>query len=335
MHSDWRNFLQQQGAIFNAGSVANFGNPVAELRAADTGAVLADLSHEGLITATGSDARLFLQGQLSTDMLALTPALSQFSSWSSAKGRIVTLLRLFEYNDAIYVSLPQTLTASVLKRLSMHVLRAQVKLADAGDNMARFGLAGKTAPDLLAASGFSAPRETNAILVKDGVCIIRLHGNTPRFAVHAKPEKLAPLWKSLTGKGVQPAGTDTWTLLRIQTGEPVVHPETSEHFVAQMLGLEKLGAINFKKGCYTGQEVIARAHYRGAVKRHLRRAHCATAILILPGAPIHTRGTEQAVAEVVDACGDASAIWQMLIVLQDEFAGAALQINDSIVTLTT
>lgn len=332
MHPDWRNFLQRQGAVSSAGNTVHF-DKAAGSPAADQGAMLADLSHEGLLSVTGTDARSFLQGQLSTDVLALTPALSQLSSWSNAKGRVVTLLRLFEQDEALYMSLPQTLAATVLKKLSMYVLRAKVKLADAGDTLARFGFAGKHAPDLLAACGFAVPAEINAVCIKDSMHIIRLHGSLPRFTVHGEVQQLHALWTMLAEKGACPVGTDVWTLLRIQAGEPAVHPETSEHFVAQMLGLEELGAINFKKGCYIGQEVIARAHYRGAVKRHLHRAQCATATPISPGDPIHVHGTEQAVAEVADACRDADGLWQMLIVLQDEFGSTPLELNNSSVNL--
>ncbi|MGB9429288.1 MAG: folate-binding protein [Gammaproteobacteria bacterium] len=333
MHPDWRNFLQQQGAIFSADGVGHYGDSDAELRSADRHAVLADLSHEGLIAVSGTGARTFLHGQLSTDVLALTPDLGQFSSWSNAKGRVVTLLRLFECADTLYMNLPHALMAPVLKKLSLYTLRAKVKLADTGDAWARFGLAGHAGPDLLASCGLSAPSETNHISVSDGVYIIRLHGKTPRFALHGEPEKLRPLWQALSEKDARPAGADVWALLRIRAGEPAVHPETLEHFVAQMLGLEELGAINFKKGCYLGQEVIARAHYRGGVKRHLRHAFCAASEPIRPGATIHVTGGDQAVAEVVDAARDAEGMWQMLIVLQDEFIDTPLRTHDAAVIL--
>jgi len=326
MHAHWRNFLQQHGARFAAEGVAHFGNPAVELRAAENGTVIADLSQEGLIRVEGVDARAFLQGQLSTDVLTLTPRTSQLSSWNNAKGRVVTLLRLCERDGAIDMALPLALTAPVLKRLCMYVLRSKVTLREVSDTLARFGVAGSGAPDLLAACGCSAPAEVNAVAVKDGIALIRLPGATPRFIIQGEPEELILLWGALEKKDACPIGSDPWALLRILAREPVLYPETSEHFVAQMLGLEELGVINFKKGCYTGQEVIARAHYRGAVKRHLHRASCESGEIIPPGTPVHANGAGPPAGEVVDACQDSHGKTQMLIVIQDEFQTASLNL---------
>lgn len=326
MHINWRNFLQQRGAQFAGESVVHFGDPAAELQAANHGAVIADVAQEGLIRVEGTDTRAFLQGQLSTDVLALSPATSQLSSWNNAKGRVITLLRLFERDGAIYMTLPQTLTAPVLKRLFLYVLRAKTKLTDVGDNLARFGLAGMRARTLLEEAGIEQPAKINSLASKDGIQIIQLHGDPPRYAVHGTAEALIPLWQRLDSAGARPAGENVWALLKILANEPTVYPETSEHFVAQMLGLEELDAINFKKGCYIGQEVIARAHYRGAVKRHLHRASCASNQAIPPGTPIHANRMEQAAGEVVDARQDSNGETQMLIVVQDEYRTASLSL---------
>jgi hypothetical protein len=131
-----------------------------------------------------------------------------------------------------------------------------------------------------------------------------------------------------------PAGESAWTLGKILAGEPTVYAETSERFVAQMLGLEELGAINFKKGCYTGQEVIARAHYRGAVKRHMVKGRCHSSDSVRPGTAITLQGSDQAVAEVVDAGLDATGTTQLLLVIQDDQRDAKLSLSDgSLVSL--
>ena len=158
--------------------------------------------------------------------------------------------------------------------------------------------------------------------------IIRLHGDVPRYNIHGSAEPLAGLWRTLAAAGAMPVGESAWRLGKILAGEPTVYTETSEHFVAQMLGLEELGAINFKKGCYTGQEVIARAHYRGAVKRHMLRAECRSTEDMRPGTPISLQGIEQAVAEVVDACLDAAGMTQLLLVIQDDDRDAKLSLRD-------
>lgn len=334
MHPEWLNFLQRQGAVFDADRVLHFGHAEAGTRDATRGAVIADLSgDQGLIAVAGQDARTFLQGQLSTNVLALTQSLSQFSSWSNAKGRVVTTLRVFERDKRLLLSLPQALAAMVLKRLSLYVLRTQVKLSDASGTLCQFGLAGDQAAQLLAACGLSAPTETNVITENQHLQLIRLHGAVPRYAVLGEPSQLQQLWVSLVDHGSRPVGNDVWVLLRILAGEPCIHPETTGHFVAQMLGLEELGAVHFNKGCYLGQEVIARAHYRGAVKRHLHCAVCVTSMHLQPGMQIQLQQSGQTVGEIVDAARDERSTWHMLIVLQDEALKLQLQIHDSAVNL--
>lgn len=334
MHTDWRNFLQRQGAVFDADRVLHFGDAQTELRNTSQQAVIADLSgNQGLIAVEGADARNFLQGQLSTDLLVLTPAISQFSSWSNAKGRVVATLRVVQRGEQILLAVPQALATQVRKGLSMYILRARARLTDAGDTLCQFGLAGGQATDLLAGCDLDVPTEINGITENRGVQLLRLHGNTPRYSVLGEASSLPSLWTKLLDHGAQPAGCDPWALLRILAGEPEVHPQTSGHFVAQMLGLEELGAVHFNKGCYLGQEVIARAHYRGAVKRHLHRASCDSAILLQPGMDILTGDDKQPVGEIVDACRDANDKWQMLFVLKDESDAALLHIHGSAVNL--
>lgn len=328
MNSNWRNFLQQQDAVFDADRVLHFGNTAPGLPAGSPMAIIADLSGDyGLIAADGPEARSFLQGQLSTNVPALTPTRSQFSSWSNVKGRVVTTLRVLDRDGHILLVLPKPLTARVLKRLSLYMLRAKVSLADISDMLVQFGLAGTKATELLAACDLSAPSEINAVTNTQGVRLVRLHGATPRYAVIGEAPQLQRLWTQLKDHGAYPAGSDTWTVLRTVAGEPELHPETSEHFVAQMLGLEELGAVHFNKGCYLGQEVIARAHYRGAVKRHLHRAECNSTAILRPGMEIQATSDKQPVGEIVDACRDTSGEWQLLIVLKDESISVPLRIN--------
>jgi folate-binding protein YgfZ len=289
------------------------------------GVIYADLSHEAVIAVRGADAVAFLQGQLSTDIEALTPTVSQFSSWSNAKGRVVTLLRLWQQDDTLYMTLPGQLLATVLKRLSLYMLRSKVTLMDAGSALARKGLAGKEAPALLTLIGWPAPLNENTISSKNGATIVRLHGTIPRYAISGPVDVIVGLQESLEAAGVRSAGYHDWTLLKILAREPTVYPETSEHFVAQMLDLDKLGGIDFKKGCYIGQEIIARAHYRGGVKRHLLQGRSEKAQGLAPGSALHAEGQAQPVGEVVDARRDAQGIWQLLAVVQDESRNAMLK----------
>ena len=312
MHPDWQKFLLVRSAPSGDGSPA----------AGD--AILSDLSHAGLIRVEGADAVGFLQGQLSTDMEKLTDDTCQLSSWNNPKGRVTTLLHLFRQDGAIHMALPATLLAPVLKRLSMYVLRSKVTLKDATDTLARFGVAGTGATALLAKAGIEAPASVYGITNHEGVQVIRLYGDVPRFTIKAPVPKLSALWEAVEHLGTRPTNENAWALAKILTGEPSIFPETSEHFVAQMLNLDVLGVIDFKKGCYIGQEVIARSHYRGGVKRHMLRGQSSAASEMKAGMELHAKGGEMPVAEIVDARRDASGIWQMLLVVQDDHKDAEL-----------
>jgi len=295
-------------------------------------AILIDLSYKGLICVSGPDAVAFLQGQLSTDIERLTADQSQLSSWNNAKGRVVAVMRVFRRDEHVYLSLAASVKSTVLKRLSMYVLRSQVKLADAGDGMSTLGLIGEGAATLLGQAAIPVPSRLNHVTRSDGVQAIRLHGELPRYLIYGGAETLRELKQRLEPV-TSPGTEDTWALHKILAGEPTIYSETSEHFVAQMLGLEELGAIDFKKGCYIGQEVIARAHYRGGVKRHMTRALCETRSLLKPGMEVRDVEQDSPAGEIVDARLDGEGLWQMLVVIQDDFRGAALDIGGAPVTL--
>ena len=321
MQPDWQKFLLAREP------------PSGRLAGSAPDIILTDLSHAGLIRVEGVDAVAFLQGQLSTDVERLGDEVCQLSSMNNAKGRVVTLLHVFRWDGAIYLALPASLAAPVLKRLSLYVLRSKVTLTDATSTLARFGIAGPGADALLTQAGMSIPSAVHAVTYRDGAQVIRLHGDIPRYSVKAPVPKLIELWGKLEALGVRPADDEDWALAKLLAGEPSVFPETSEHFVAQMLDLDKLGGIDFKKGCYTGQEVIARSHYRGGVKRHLARAESRAPEQLKPGTEIHAKGHDASVAEVVDARLDAHGICQMLVVVQDDFRQASLTAGNAPVKL--
>lgn len=313
MNPDWQTFLDGRGPDTDPAAAVD---------------ILADLSHESLIAVDGADSRAFLQGQLSTDIDALTPEISQLSSWSTAKGRVVSVLRVLQYDDRILLMMPRSLQATVLKRLSMYVLRSRVTLSDTTGELVHFGLAGDNAARILESAHLPAPIAVNAAAKHDGARIVRLHGTTPRFLIAGPAAVLMAAWKTLSTAGAVPAGEARWALHRILAREPSIYPETSEHFVAQMIGLEELGAVNFRKGCYIGQEIIARAHFRGTVKRHMVRARCDSEEAIPAGSMIRGSGSEQPVAEVVDARQPPAGGQEMLIVIQDEHRNDGLQLAD-------
>jgi len=225
------------------------------------------LAHLALIEARGADVAPFLQGQLSNDVLKVGASQAQLSSHNSPKGRMLAVLHVLRDGDGFLLELHRSLLDATLKRLRMYVLRSKVTLAEAADR-ALLGVAGADAAARLAGLGLAVPVLPLAVAWSDGVAVMRRLGDAPRFSVLAPPARLAQLHQQLAAA---PAGEDDWKRLDIEAGIPTVYPETQDHFVAQMCNLDALGGISFDKGCYTGQEIIARVHYRGAVKRHMSR----------------------------------------------------------------
>ena len=212
------------------------------------------LSHWGVIRAQGTDAASFLQGQLTNDVAGLDNARARLAGYCSAKGRLLASFVVWRPSaDEFLLACHASVLASTLKRLSMFVLRAKCRLSDASADVPLFGVAGETAAALI---GDSAVWHHASV---DGASLIRLPGaaGVPRAWITQR----APPGPALA--------LDIWRWLEVQSGIPTIEAATSDHFVPQMINFELVGGVDFQKGCYPGQEVVARSQYRGTVKRRL------------------------------------------------------------------
>lgn len=272
VNQQWQSFMQQQGAVLESNGAQHFGKPEAERRAAVQGNILADLSDLSLIRARGADTQNFLNGQLSNDVRQLDAAHSQLASWCSPKGRMLVIFRLFRRGEDTCLQFPASLLETTLKRLRMFVMRAKVTLDEANSELVSFGVSGPEAEKLSRDAAGFAPGEINGSETRDEVTVIRLAGPQPRFEIVAPADSAMKIWGSLKDEAT-PVGPPVWAWLDIMAGIPVVHPETSEAFVPQMANLEIVGGVNFKKGCYPGQEIVARMQYLGKLKQRMYRAH--------------------------------------------------------------
>jgi folate-binding protein YgfZ len=302
MDPDWKRFLLDAGAEFGDPGVVSFGNPDLESRVATTGDVFCDLSHQGLIAARGADAAAFLHAQLSNDVAGLGPEASRLAAYCDPKGRMLAVLRIFRRDEAFYLRLPRTLVEPIIERLSKFVLRSRVTLADAGEALTGVGVNGPRAREHIAAILGEAPATVDTVLQRDAVTLIRVPGLHPRFEAYGPVDEMRRLWEALNVHAA-PVGTPAWTLLEVLAGLPTVYPETVGRFVPQMANLQLVGGVSFRKGCYPGQEVVARMQYLGTLKRHMVLAHAQTDIPPRPGDPLHApeSGQGQDVGAVVDA----------------------------------
>lgn len=300
MHTSWQAFLAAQGAIIENGAVTHFGDPQQELQAAVDGTMMADLSQFGLLAVDGDDAGSFLQGQLTNDIKLLTGDNSQYAGYCSAKGRLLALFLVHARDGRFFLQCNGALTEAVMKRLRMYVLRSKVNIADMSDGLVRIGLAGSHAESALLRAYGSVPQAPHTLVSAQDTRILRLPGETPRFLVYLPVEHAAAAWQALRAD-CTPAGAAVWEWLEIRAGIPDVTPATQEAFVPQMLNLDALDGISFKKGCYTGQEIVARTHYLGKVKRRTRLAHAASATAPQPGEPVFGADSGEPVGMVVRA----------------------------------
>lgn len=225
----------------------------------------AELQHLGLLSCTGDDARTFLQAQLTNGIEDIAAGEARRAGWCSAKGRLLALFLVVPQQGGFLLQVSRDIAPAIAKRLSMFVLRAKAKVADVSDAWVQFGLWGETAEERLAQLGLAIPQAELKATQAEGIAVVRV--GAQRFLVLA-PAAQRGRFSSLA---LEP-GEASWALQEIQAGLPQVVQATQEEFVPQMVNLERLGAVDFKKGCYPGQEVVARTQYRGVLKRRMARA---------------------------------------------------------------
>lgn len=224
------------------------------------------LSHWGLIRARGADAVKFLQGQLTNDVAGLDPARARLAGFCSAKGRLQASFVVWKMaDDDLLLACSAGVLPAALKRLSMFVLRAQCKLTDAGAELALHGVVGASARALLGDMPVWGKRDLDAgalVRLPDAAGVHR--------GIVALPSAHAAVAAPTLTLGL-------WRWLEVQSAIPIIEALTVDQFVPQMLNYELVGGVDFQKGCYPGQEVVARSQYRGTIKRRMFLFDCAAA----------------------------------------------------------
>ena len=286
----------------------------AETLAARDGTIVADLSHNALLEITGDDATDFLHAQLTNDVQALSAGGAQWNGWCSAKGRLLATFLLVKRPQGYWMLLPAEIAAPIAKRLGMFVLRSKVKIADASQRFARFGLAGPGASGALIRHWGEAPQPMRALEGDAGVGI-GIGGD--RFVIVAPAERAAATLAKLAESATR-VGRAAWEWTSIQAGFPTIVAATQEAFVPQMANFDLIGGVSFKKCCYPGQEIVARTQYRGILKRRMALAHVA-GDAPAPGEKVYSGAFgDQAAGEVVNAAPAPEGGADLLVVAQLE-----------------
>lgn len=318
MIESWKDFLLTQGAVIEAGSVRHYGDPAAEQLAATRSTIVADLSQLGVIAFQGEDTASFLQGQLTNDVRALHADQAQWNGYCSPKGRLLGNFLMWRQGEDYCLQLSGDILPGVLKRLSMFILRAKVKGRDASDERVRLVVAGPQAIAAVGAAMGALPEAPMRTVASPAGHVIRV--GEDKFVLAVLPEQAIAVWGSLRGAAT-PVGAPVWDWLRLSAGIPMIVAATQEQFVPQMVNYEVLGGVSFQKGCYPGQEIVARSQYLGKLKRRMVLAHVDAPAA--PGDSLYSADLEgQASGTVVNAAPAPGGGYDLLAVVQVESAAA-------------
>ena len=316
MIESWNTFLQSRGAAIDGGTVLHFGDPAAERTAAHNGTIVADLSQLGITAFSGVDTAAFLQGQLTNDVRQLHADSVQWNGYCSPKGRLLGNFLMWRHGDDYLLQMSGDIRESVQKRLSMFIMRSQVRTRDASDETVRLVVAGVNAGNAVTKAFGTLPDAPMKSVQTESGCVVRVGAD--KFVLSIQPDVAVHVWQTLT-QTATPVGAPVWDGLRLNAGIPMITAATQDQFVPQMVNLEVIGGVSFQKGCYPGQEIVARSQYLGKLKRRMFLAH--VDVESIPGDSLYSADMEgQATGMVVNAAPAAKGGFDLLVVVQVESA---------------
>lgn len=285
MHPDWQNFLKNEKTVTD--EIEN---------------IITDLSHFDLIEVTGKDATNFLNGQFTTNIKELSEHHLQFSAWCNPKGQVKTTFFIYRHKTGFNILLPKELKDSFLKKLQMYIMRADVKLIDKSDELVKVGIQTNN-KKLLAKFIQAVPEQQGEITTQDDLHCSQTYSpennEAQRYIFIGSAEKLIILWKEISQE-CTPVDTAIWECLDIKAAYPWLSLQTTEKFLPQMLNMDLIDGLNYQKGCYPGQEIIARLHFRGQLKRSLFLATCPSDTSPIIGDQLFVNDVETGVGSVIN-----------------------------------
>jgi len=272
------------------------------------------LSHEGVLAVRGADAGKFLQGQLTCNLNYLSETQASLGARCTQKGRMQSSFRILLEGDGVVMAMSTELLEPQLADLKKYAVFSKSKLTDESAAWVRFGLDHGDAA--LSSLGLQLPADTDSVVRLEGLLAIRVSPDRAELWVAAdQADAIKGKLSALLAEG----SLNQWLLGQIRAGIGQVMPETRELFIPQMLNLQAVGGVSFKKGCYTGQEIVARMQYLGKLKRRLYRLTLDASELPAPGTPLFSPSHGSSIGEVVLAANGEQNI-ELLAVLQAEAA---------------
>lgn len=272
------------------------------------------LSHEGVLAVHGSDAAKFLQGQLTCNLNYLSDTQASLGARCTQKGRMQSSFRILLQGDGVLLAMASELLDPQLADLKKYAVFSKSKLTDESTAWARFGVV--NGDQALTSLGIELSAETDSVVRADALIAVRV---SPGRAELWVPAENAETVRSQLAAHLKEADLNEWLLGQVRAGIGQVMPQTRELFIPQMLNLQAVGGVSFKKGCYTGQEIVARMQYLGKLKRRLYHLSVDAAQMPEPGTPLFSPSHKSSIGEVVLAA-KADQVIEFLAVLQAEAA---------------
>ncbi|MGH8678745.1 MAG: YgfZ/GcvT domain-containing protein [Burkholderiales bacterium] len=322
--NSWLAFLAEQGARFDAQErVTGFGSKASDAGVSLSAVALVPLTYLSAIRVSGDDAADFLQSQVTSDVRQIASGSAQFSGYCTPKGRLLATFLLLATAAGYLLVLPRELASATSDRLRKFVLRSKVKIEQAQESAVLLGLAGSRAGSVARACFGVAPGRVLAVARHAGSIVVGLPGECVMIITDA--ESARSIWQRLSGS-VTPAGAAAWEWRQVRAGIASVSSSTQEAFLPQMLKLEIYGGVSFQKGCYPGQEIVARTQYLGDLKRTL--VHGRSDLQIRPGESlvVADRAGEPA-GTVVNAAAAPDGRWEFLAVVSRDAVSSELRVQ--------
>ena len=285
------------------------------------------LDKTSTIKVEGDDRVQFLQGQLTQDINLISQNKALYAGFCNSKGRMLAFMLCYLNHESIHIQIDSSIQEFILQKLKMYILRSKVSLKLANETFLCIGFIGSKA---LLTKNIQPPKNYLDIIHSDDIMIMRL-GKDDRYQLMGETSKVNEFMK-LNFSEYLSMSFDDWNNLNILDGIPDIYPTTQEAFIPQSLNMDLIDGINFKKGCYTGQEIVARTHYLGKVKRRMYRAFLKSRADLIPGDLILNNKGEE-IGQLVRAANENNEKTNMLIELRVDQVHEALFINSQLIEI--
>jgi hypothetical protein len=304
--TQWQQYLETQTPDNNS---TDLNMPLAQ-------SILVSITPSGVLSLSGDDAMRFLQGQTTCDVRDINASTSTLGAFCTPKGRVFANFRALQIGGAFYLRMNESIVESARLTLDKYIRFFKATMTNESNKWIGFGVAGQTVEIILKKQFANTPETINTVAeIKSGV-IVRLPHHEPRFEIWLNDLTTAiDCWNTLSS-ALKISPSSVWDTLNIRAGLAMITPETIEAFTPHMINYQAVGGISFTKGCYTGQEIVARTHYLGKLKKHLYRLSIASDQLPALGGSVTQN--DQNVGEVVNAVMVNSNTIELLAVIQQQ-----------------